>query len=128
MAIGRFWNLLGLLKVIKDDAIILYYAWRHPGTPFFVRAALVAVLAYVVSPIDIVPDYLPVIGIADDVALIPAAIISLTHMLPSNVLAECRRESERWKNRMPWIIGLFIFLIVAWFTIIVAGLGYLIAK
>lgn len=128
MAKGRVWSLLGLFKALKDDAIVLYYAWKHPGTPAFVRAALVALITYVISPIDILPDYLPFIGIADDAAIIPTAIFSLARMLPASVRAECQRDSEKWKNRMPWILGLFIVLIAAWLIIIVAGLGYLIYK
>lgn len=118
-AIARLW---GLVKTVKKDAIILYYAWRHPDTPSSIKVMLVALVAYVFSPFDIIPDYLPVIGIADDVTIVTAAVLFLTQRLPLSVRMECERDSAIWRKRMPWILSLFVLFIIMWLTIAIIGL------
>jgi uncharacterized membrane protein YkvA (DUF1232 family) len=128
MAQGGVWRFWGWLKVLKSDALILYYAWKHPLTPAYIKGALVALIAYVFSPVDIVPDFIPFFGMLDDVALIPTAILYLTHMLPAPVLIECQRGSEKWKKRLPVILGVMIFLVAAWITLVILGLGYVLSR
>lgn len=120
----RFW---GWLKVFKNNALILYFAWKHPQTPIFIKGMLFALLAYVLSPVDVLPDFLPLFGIVDDAVLAPAAILYLTNLLPETVRAECQRESERWKRRAPLILGLIVLFVVAWVALIIAGVKYLLS-
>lgn len=127
VALNGVLRLWGLLKTVKDDAMMLYYAWKHPGTPAVVKGMLVALVTYVISPIDVIPDYLPFIGIADDVMLIPAAVLFLTNMLPPSVRNECELESFKWRKRMPWLFGVFVIFIIMWLVIAIVGLGHVIS-
>lgn len=128
MSIGFLSRVSAWFKIVKDDAIILYYAWKHPRTPPYIKALLVAMIAYVFSPIDILPDYLPLIGMADDAVLLPTAIIAITKLLPASVLDECYRESLKWRKRVPWLIIAISILMLIWLILSLIGLGYLISK
>ena len=55
---------------LKDDVISMYYAVRHPGTPWYARVFVILVVAYAISPIDLIPDFIPVFGYLDDLLLI----------------------------------------------------------
>lgn len=123
---GVFGRVRGWLGILKDDALLLYYAWKHPYTPPYVKGLMLALLVYVFSPIDLLPDYLPIIGIFDDVALIPAGLLFLTNMLPPSVRAECQRQSGKWSRRLPWILALLLGAMAGWILLLFFGLGYLI--
>ncbi len=113
----RFW---AWLKILRDNAVILYYAWRHPLTPQYVKGLLTMLVIYMLSPIDILPDYLPLLGIADDATLVTAAALYLTRLLPGPVLAESKRQSEKWGRRMPYILGMIAVAAVAWVGLVIA--------
>jgi uncharacterized membrane protein YkvA (DUF1232 family) len=79
-----------LLKTAGRDVLQLFYAWRHPSTPRAVKIASLLLVAYLVSPFDLLPDWLPVIGIADDIAVAALLVPFLLRRLP----ADARRDSE----------------------------------
>ncbi|MFY0477202.1 YkvA family protein [Achromobacter marplatensis] len=81
---------------IRRDGITLWFACKHPRTPWYVKALAWFVVAYALSPIDLIPDFIPVLGYADDVLLLPAAIWLTIKLLPSDVLLECRGQAEAW--------------------------------
>nr|WP_092073195.1 DUF1232 domain-containing protein [Dendrosporobacter quercicolus]NSL48742.1 DUF1232 domain-containing protein [Dendrosporobacter quercicolus DSM 1736]SDM55442.1 Protein of unknown function [Dendrosporobacter quercicolus] len=116
------------LKALKDDAIVLYYAWKHPQTPAYIKGLMLAVLVYVFSPIDVIPDYLLFLGITDDALLLPTAVIYLSRLLPDAVRAECYSSSLRWRNRLPWLLGLLVVALIGWLTLCLLGIAYLVAK
>lgn len=115
-------------KAVKEDAIILYYAWKHPQTPAYIKGLTAAMLLYIFSPVDLVPDYLPFLGIADDAVLLPAAVIYLTRLLPDAVRAECYSRSLRWRSRLPWLLGLLVIALLVWLTLCFMGIAYLLFK
>ena len=80
---------------IKRDAMTLWFARSHPATPWLAKALAVVVVAYALSPIDLIPDFIPVLGYLDDVLLLPALIWLAVRLLPPEVLADSRREAER---------------------------------
>ena len=114
-----FMRLWGWLKILRQDVIILFYAWRHPLTPQMIKNLLAALILYVISPIDLLPDYLPLLGIADDAVLIPTAVWYLTNLLPAPIMNECRQKSERWSKRLPYIFGLFAIFSLAWIVLVI---------
>lgn len=116
---GRLFRFWGWLKLLRDNGIILYYAWRHPQTPGYLKGILAAVIIYLFSPIDLVPDYLPVVGLVDDAALLTGALLFLTKLLPPQVLAESRQQSEKWQRRMPYILSIIAIAVIAWMVAIV---------
>ena len=76
--------------------LALWKLFQHAETPRAVKWVAVAVLAYAVSPIDLIPDFIPVLGYVDDVLLLPALIWLTIKLLPPEVLAQCRREADEW--------------------------------
>lgn len=81
---------------IKRDALTLWFAGRHPATPWHAKALAAFVVAYALSPIDLIPDFIPVLGYLDDVILLPILIWVTVRLLPPQVLAESRDKAERW--------------------------------
>ena len=83
-------------KRIKRDGITLWFARKHPRTPWYAKALGVFVVAYALSPIDLIPDFIPVLGYVDDVLLLPGLIWLAIRLLPTEVLAECRAQADEW--------------------------------
>jgi uncharacterized membrane protein YkvA (DUF1232 family) len=104
-------------RKIKRDGVTLWFAYRHPDTPWLARALSVLVVAYALSPIDLVPDFIPVLGYLDDVILLPALIWLALRLIPATVLDECRVKAGEWmarenqKPRSKWGI---VFVLCAW--------------
>jgi uncharacterized membrane protein YkvA (DUF1232 family) len=78
---------------LKRDVIALYFAIKHPRTPWYARVVAVIVVGYALSPIDLIPDFVPVIGYLDDMILVPLGIALLLRLIPDDVLDECRQEA-----------------------------------
>lgn len=81
---------------VKRDGVTLWFAARHPRTPWHAKALGVFVVAYALSPIDLIPDFIPVLGYVDDVLLLPALIWLAIRLLPPPVLAQCRLQADDW--------------------------------
>jgi len=107
------------VRRLRDDTYALFLAARHPGTPWYAKLFAAAVVAYAISPIDLIPDFIPVLGYLDDLVLVPLGIVAAIWMIPPQVLAECR---ERARNdslhatsagRIAAIVVIGIWLILA---------------
>ena len=70
---------------VKRDGVTLWFALRHAGTPWAAKTLAAVVVAYALSPIDLIPDVLPVIGVVDDLVLVPLAIRWLLKRLPPEI-------------------------------------------
>jgi len=79
---------------LKTELRALYLAYGDPRTPLHARVLAIVVVAYAFSPIDLIPDPIPVLGYLDDLILIPLGIALTVRMIPSDVLAECREEAR----------------------------------
>lgn len=80
-------------RQLKNEVATLYLATRHPGTPWYAKLFVVAIVAYALSPIDLIPDFIPVLGFLDEIVLLPFAIALAIKMIPGNVLDECRARA-----------------------------------
>jgi uncharacterized membrane protein YkvA (DUF1232 family) len=80
-------------RSIKRDTLALYLAARHPRTPWYAKVLAVLIVGYALSPIDLIPDFIPVLGYLDDVILLPAAILLCVRLIPPAVLEECRQQA-----------------------------------
>jgi uncharacterized membrane protein YkvA (DUF1232 family) len=98
-----FARILRRIGLAGTDIAVLWYACRHPDTPRFVKMASIALLAYVISPIDLIPDALPVLGWIDDAALLAFGMPALIRMLPRTALNDARVASARLWSR--WSFG-----------------------
>ncbi len=79
---------------IKREAMTLWFARLHPDTPWLAKALGAFVLAYALSPIDLVPDFIPLLGYVDDVLLLPALIWLAIRLLPQHVLSDSRAKAQ----------------------------------
>lgn len=82
-------------KRLKRQVWALFLAWKDPGTPLLAKAIIVCAVAYAVSPIDLIPDFIPVLGQLDDLLILPALIGLALRMIPPEVASRCRREAWR---------------------------------
>jgi uncharacterized membrane protein YkvA (DUF1232 family) len=80
-------------RALKRDTYALYLACRHPRVPWYAKALAAAVVAYALSPIDLIPDVVPVLGYLDDLLLVPLGLALALRLIPPPILAECRREA-----------------------------------
>jgi uncharacterized membrane protein YkvA (DUF1232 family) len=83
-------------KRIKRDGLTLWFAIKHPTTPWHAKALGMFVVGYALSPIDLIPDFIPVLGYLDDVILLPGLIWLTVRLIPTSVLEECRARADEW--------------------------------
>ena len=81
-------------KALKKEIVALHLAATHPKTPWHAKALAIFVVGYAVSPIDLIPDFIPILGLLDDLFLLPIGIAAVIKMIPKDVMAECRQKSE----------------------------------
>lgn len=106
---------------LKQEILTLYCVLRHPHTPRRVRWLALLIVAYALSPIDLIPDFIPVLGLLDDLILLPLGITLVLKLLPSALLATCRQEAANMpQHRLAqskfgamlvlscWLLGAFL--------------------
>jgi uncharacterized membrane protein YkvA (DUF1232 family) len=104
-------------RLARRDVYALYLAGRDPRVPWYAKALAVAVAAYALSPIDLIPDFIPVLGYLDDVIIVPLGILAAIRLIPAEILAEHRTTAEAKLDRPvsrtagAVIVGIWIVLI-----------------
>ena len=113
-------------KGLKSEIYALYLAYKDPRTPWYAKAFAAMILGYALSPIDLIPEFIPVLGYLDDLVIVPAGITLLIRMIPKEVLEECReraRNAPRGKLKnwtagaiivLVWIVALGLTLKLVW--------------
>lgn len=102
---------------IKRDGVTLWFAYKDPATPLLAKGLCVFVVAYALSPIDLIPDFIPVLGYLDDVILLPVLIWLAVRLVPPSVLAQSRAKAEQWmatEGRKPKNNWGIVFVVVVW--------------
>jgi uncharacterized membrane protein YkvA (DUF1232 family) len=79
---------------LKRETVALWLAARHPGTPWYAKLLVACIVAYALSPIDLIPDFVPILGYLDDLILIPLGIVLAVRMIPPPILEECRAKAQ----------------------------------
>ena len=111
-------------KALEAETFALYLAARDPRTPWYAKALVAGVVAYAFSPIDLIPDFLPIIGYLDDLVLVPIGIAFALRLIPPEVMIECRaRATESFGNGRPVSRTAAAVIVAVW--IILAALGIL---
>jgi uncharacterized membrane protein YkvA (DUF1232 family) len=106
-------------KKLKRETLVLYLAYRDPRTPWYAKVFTALVIAYALSPIDLIPDFIPVLGYLDDLILIPAGIMLALKMTPAAVLEECRKEAEQaLENSLPSSRWAAAVIVIIWITVL----------
>ena len=104
---------------LRQETLALWYALRHPRTPLGAKLLATLVVAYAISPIDLIPDFIPVLGLLDDLVLLPLGIALCIKLLPADVLAECR-EHARESTERPRSYAAAIVVAIVWLVMLAA--------
>lgn len=100
----------------------VYFAARNPRTPFLVRLLALGIAAYALSPIDLIPDFIPVLGYLDDVILLPLGIVLVIKLTPPEVISESRAKATQASAR-PTSNAAAVVIVAIW-LLCAAGFGY----
>jgi uncharacterized membrane protein YkvA (DUF1232 family) len=109
-------------RALKAETWVLYLAARHPGTPWYAKLLVAAIVAYAFSPIDLIPDFIPVLGLLDDLVLIPLGILLAIRLVPPAVLAECRARAQERRKLVSRAAGVVVVLV--WLGVAALGLWW----
>ena len=109
---------------LKVEVYALYLAYRDPRVPLYARIFAACVVGYAFSPIDLIPDMIPVLGYLDDLIVIPLGVAIAIRMIPSQVLEECREKSrsvqDRPVNRAAAVVVVAVWVVLAVLAILLA--------
>lgn len=109
-------RLLGWAWAIKQDVHALYFAARDPRVKWYVKVLALAIAAYALSPIDLIPDFIPVLGLLDEVILLPLALKAVIRLVPPEIMAEHRARAaaaQRHTSRAGAIIVIAMWIAFA---------------
>lgn len=110
-------------KRIKRDGVTLWFACKHPATPWYVKGMAGLVVAYALSPVDLIPDFIPILGYLDDVVLLPCLIWLTIQLLPESVLIASRAQADEWMHkhtRKPRSLWGGVAIVTVWIAALVA--------
>ena len=100
-------------KSLKRDVTALWLAACDPRVPWYAKAVAAAVAAYALSPVDLIPDFIPVLGYLDDLIIVPLGIMLAIRLIPQPVMAELRQQAAERAGRPVSRAGL-IFILAVW--------------
>ena len=114
-------------KQVKTEVYALYLASKHPKTPWYAKVLAALIIGYALTPIDLIPDFIPVVGYLDDLILVPAGIALLIKIIPRDILEECKakarsdlsnRRSKNWIAAiiivLIWLFAIYVILSLIW--------------
>lgn len=114
----RLESLQAQARQLKQHTLTVYFAARDPRTPFWVRAIAVLVAGYALSPIDLIPDFIPVIGYLDDIVLVPLGLAMVVRLTPSAVMKSARIQAEQVASKPVSYAAaasiVFVWLVLVW--------------
>ncbi len=111
-------------RAIKVDVVALWLAARDERTPWQAKVVAAAVAAYALSPIDLIPDFIPVLGYLDDLVIVPLGILLAVRLVPADLMAEFRREAAH--RARPASRGGAIAIVVVWVALAVLLVWWLV--
>lgn len=106
-------------KQLKQQIIVLFLALRKSTVPVIPKAFIALVVAYALSPFDLIPDFIPILGYLDDLLLLPLGIWISLRLIPTDVLKECQREAEDNEIKMPKNKAAGYTIILLWIAFLI---------
>lgn len=103
-------------KDLKKNISLLYRAYKHPAAPWYAKVITIITLTYALSPIDLIPDFIPILGYLDDLIIVPAGIALSLRLIPKKIIEECREangENEKLRGKGT-IAAIIIVLLWIW--------------
>ena len=110
---------------LKKEILALFLAYKKKETPLYAKIIIGIVVGYALSPIDLIPDFIPILGYLDDLLILPLGIALAIKLVPKDILSECRFEAENMPNSIlpkNWKAGLIILMF--WLVLI----GYVVFR
>jgi uncharacterized membrane protein YkvA (DUF1232 family) len=95
---ARFWA-----RRIRRDVVAVYLAARDPRVPWYAKLVAGGVVAYALSPVDLIPDFVPVVGYLDDLVIVPLGLLLAIKLIPSDVMQELRSAAEGHERPVSWV-------------------------
>jgi uncharacterized membrane protein YkvA (DUF1232 family) len=106
-------------KELKYNLSALYIAYKRNDVPIYAKIIIVITIGYALSPIDLIPDFIPVLGYLDDIVIVPLLVILSLKLIPKEIMDECREKSKNlWENGKPKRWYCTIPVIIIWLLII----------
>ena len=99
-------------RSLKRDTHAIYLAARDPRTPWYAKALAICVAGYALSPIDLIPDFVPVLGYLDDIVIVPLGILAVVKLIPPAVMAEHRRAAALAAERPVSRTAAFVIVLI----------------
>jgi len=104
---------------LKTQTLALYYALRDPRVSWYAKVWVALVVAYALNPLDLVPDFIPILGYLDDLVLVPLGIALALKMIPPEVMAECRaKAADRMSVNMPMANVMTFVIVLLWIAVL----------
>lgn len=117
LRMGAWRRLRERARTLKREIYVIYLACRDPRTPWYAKAVAGVVVAYSISPLDLIPDFIPVLGFLDDAILVPLGIAVVIRLIPSDVLTECRAAAlanpRRLESKTGAVVIVGVWIIAA---------------
>ncbi len=114
-------RLVALFKLLRKDLVVILLALRHPDTPRKVKGLFLAGMLYLLSPIDLIPDMIPLAGILDDAVVVPGLLYGLMRSLPYHVQQESQARAKYVIHNLPLVLGAASLFILTWVLLILWG-------
>jgi uncharacterized membrane protein YkvA (DUF1232 family) len=109
---------------LKTEIYAIYLAYQDPRTPWYARLWAAGVVGYAFSPIDLIPDFIPVLGYLDDLLIVPLGIALALKMIPAEVMAECRAKAQTvLASGRPVSRWMAVVIVVIWVLLAALGIG-----
>jgi uncharacterized membrane protein YkvA (DUF1232 family) len=101
------------IQNLKTEVHAVYLASKNPRVPWYAKVLMALIIGYAICPIDLIPDFIPVLGQLDDLIVVSAGIALVIKMIPKNVMEECRQKArdEPINTRTKWVVALIIISI-----------------
>ena len=122
------WRLWSFLKIFRRDLLIMLIAMRHPGTPRRIKGLMLLAFLYLISPVDLIPDAIPVLGIMDDAVLVPMVLGGILKLLPPAVRGDSEVKASRLSQHLPYVFLIASIAIFLWVVLIVWAIYSLIFR
>jgi uncharacterized membrane protein YkvA (DUF1232 family) len=111
---------------LKREVLTLYFATRDPRTPWYAKVFVICVVAYALSPIDLIPDPIPVVGYLDDLLLLPFGIYIALKLIPQEVATDCREKAAACSEKLRRNWWAAAAIVVVWLTTLILFVYFLI--
>jgi uncharacterized membrane protein YkvA (DUF1232 family) len=112
-------------KILRNETFALYLAYKDPRVSWYARIFMIVVITYALSPIDLIPDFIPLLGYLDDLIIVPLGIFLTIKMIPKGVMEECREKAkvEISNKRVKWIAAGIV--IVIWLLVLILAVKFI---